>query len=125
MFLRTRFAPAALAVFVTLSVTPAQAQEPIRFARTPDISPDGRLVVASTRAVNYPATSGLYTVPATGGGVRPLGIPDAKDRSVSPQGDKIAYVRGQGAWYRKGYRGSSSDDIWLCDRDGTHHRRLT
>ena len=32
---------------------------------------------------------------------------------------RIAYVRGPGAWYRKGYRGSSNDDIWICDADGT------
>src|SRR5205823_5751291 len=40
-------------------------------------------------------------------------------------GDRIAYVRGQGLWYRKGYRGSSNDDVWVCNRDGTNHRRLT
>src|SRR5204862_6344691 len=63
--------------------------------------------------------------PAAGGAVRPLGIGDAKDAAVAPQGDRVAYVRGQGTWYRKGYRGSSSDDVWLCNRDGTGHRRLT
>ena len=33
--------------------------------------------------------------------------------------------RGPGAWYRKGYRGSSNDDIWICNADGTNHRQLT
>src|SRR5436190_2577821 len=205
-----RLLTAALAALFAVSVAPARAQEPIRFARTPDISPDGRLVafsyfgdvwvvesiggiarpvtlheahdiypvfspdgrqiafasnrhgsydvfvvptaggkprrltsdsatdlpvgwtpdgkevlIVSNRAVNYPPTTDLYKVPAAGGAVRPLGIHDAKDGSLSPQGDKIAYVRGQGTWYRKGYRGSSNDDIWLCNRDGTNHRRLT
>ncbi|HEY1380219.1 MAG TPA: MdsD protein, partial [Gemmataceae bacterium] len=199
---------AAFAVLVLTAAAPAQ--EPIRFARTPDISPDGRLVAfsylgdiwvvesiggvarpvtlheahdispvfspdgrqlafasnrhgsydvfvvpvaggrpkrltsdsatdlpvgwspdgaevlfMSTRAVTYPQTSALYTVPAAGGAVRPVGVADAKDGAISPHGDRIAYVRGQGTWYRKGYRGSSNDDLWLCNRDGTNHRRLT
>jgi tricorn protease len=89
-------------------------------------TPDGKdILFASTRAVNYPQTSALYSVPATGGAVRPVGIADAKDGSISQQNDLIAYVRGQGAWYRKGYRGSSNDDVWLCNRDGAYHRRLT
>src|SRR5262249_27791710 len=37
----------------------------------------------------------------------------------------IAYVRGPGAWYRKGYRGSSNNDIWICDTDGRNNRCLT
>ncbi len=203
-----RTVTAAVALLVLAAVAPAQ--EPIRFARTPDISPDGRLVAfsylgdiwvvesiggvarpvtlheahdympvfspdgrqiafasnrhgsydvfvipvaggkptrltsdsaadipvgwspdgkdvlfVSTRAVTYPPTTALYTVPAAGGSVRPVGISDAKDGAISPQGDHIAYVRGQGTWYRKGYRGSSNDDIWVCDRDGSNNRRLT
>ena len=46
-------------------------------------------------------------------------------RLSRPKGDRIAYVRGPGTWYRKGYRGSSNDDIWICDADGAqqspHH----
>jgi tricorn protease len=89
-------------------------------------SPDGKDVLfVSNRAITYPQTSALYTVPAGGGIVRAVGIPDAKEGVISPQGDRIAYVRGQGTWYRKGYRGSSNDDIWLCGREGSNHRRLT
>jgi tricorn protease len=89
-------------------------------------SPDGKDVLfVSSRAVTYPQTTALYTVSAAGGGVRAVGVPDAKDGVISPQGDRIAYVRGQGTWYRKGYRGSSNDDIWLCSRDGSDHHRLT
>jgi tricorn protease len=201
---------ALVAALVAARPAPAQAQEPIRFVRTPDVSPDGRLVafsylgdiwvvesiggvarpvtlheahdiypvfspdgrqlafasnrygsydvftvpvaggrpkrltsdsatdipvgwspdgkevlMVSGRAVAYPSTTALYTVPAAGGAVRSLGIADAKDGSFSPQGDRVAYVRGQGTWYRKGYRGSSNDDLWLANRDGTGHRRLT
>ena len=42
---------------------------------------------------------------------------EGKDGRYSPKGDQIAYVRGPGSWYRKGYRGSSSDDIWLCNSE--------
>src|SRR5262249_5847430 len=41
------------------------------------------------------------------------------------QGDRIAYVRGPGMGYRKGYRGSSNDDGWICNADGSNNRRLT
>ena len=37
----------------------------------------------------------------------------------------IAYVRGPGSWYRKGYKGSSNDDIWISSADGSHNRRIT
>ena len=39
--------------------------------------------------------------------------------------DQIAYIRGPGTWYRKGYRGSSNDDIWISNADGSNNRRLT
>src|SRR5438309_5068487 len=54
-------------------------------------TPDGKeVLVVSDRATTYPRTSALYTVPAAGGAVRPIGFTDAKDGTVSPQGDRIA-----------------------------------
>src|SRR4051794_1839115 len=48
-------------------------------------SPDGTEVLfVSTRAVTYPAVSALYTVPAAGGGVRAVGVTDAKDGAIAP-----------------------------------------
>jgi tricorn protease len=203
--------PSAVAlVAVALAVGSASAQEPIRFARTPDISPDGKTVAfsylgdiytvptiggparavtthpahdlypifspdgqslafssnrhgsydvfvvsvhggrprrltfdsandivcgwtpdgknilfASNRATEYPPSTDLYLVPVEGGRVKRLGTGEGKDGSFSPRGDLLAYVRGPGMWYRKGYRGSSNDDIWIASADGSANRRVT
>ncbi len=86
---------------------------------------DGKEVLfASNRTATYPATIALYAVPAVGGAVRQV-VSDAKDGRLAPDGSKLVFVRGQGAWNRKGYRGSSNDDLWLADRDGANARRLT
>ena len=50
---------------------------------------------------------------------------EGREGVYSPKGDQIAYVRGPGAWYRRGYRGSSNDDIWICNADGSNNRQLT
>jgi tricorn protease len=89
-------------------------------------TPDGKHVLfASTRSTSFPQNWELYTVPAEGGKVRRVAAGEAKDGSFSPKGDKLAYVRGPGSWYRKGYRGSSNDDVWVCNADGSNSQRLT
>ncbi|HJT76219.1 MAG TPA: S41 family peptidase, partial [Gemmataceae bacterium] len=89
-------------------------------------SPDGKNVLfASSRATDFPPNYQLYTVPVEGGRVRRITADQGKEGVFSPRGDQIAYVRGQGLWYRKGYRGSCNDDIWLCNADGTHNRPVT
>jgi tricorn protease len=89
-------------------------------------TPDGKNVLfASTRDTAFPQASQLYLVPAEGGRTRRVTAAEGKEGVFSPAGDRLAYVRGPGLWYRKGYRGSSNDDIWLCNPDGTNNRRLT
>ncbi|MBV9122368.1 MAG: PD40 domain-containing protein [Planctomycetes bacterium] len=89
-------------------------------------SPDGKQILfASTRSTAFPASFELYRIPTEGGRVRQVSISEGKEGVFSPKGDKIAYVRGPGTWYRKGYRGSSNDDIWICNADGTHNQQLT
>ena len=199
-----------LAAVVALAATAAPAQEPIRFARTPDISPDGKqvafsylgdiwtvaaiggvarpvtmheahdinpafspdgrflafssnrhgsydvfvvpavggkpkrltfdsghdmvsgwtpdgtgVVFSSTRSTAFPANQECYVVPAAGGAERRLPLFEGKEAHVSPKGDAVAFVRGPGLWYRRGYRGSSNDDIWLATPDGKAQRPLT
>jgi tricorn protease len=207
---RTPRIPLAALLLGVLTAAPVSAQEPIRFARTPDISPDGRLVAfsylgdiwvvetiggtaravtshpahdlypvfspdgrsiafssnrhgsydvyvvsahggkpkrlttdsasdlvcgwspdgkqvlfASTRTTAFPQGFELYSVPAEGGMTRKVSAAEGKDGVFSPAGDRLAYVRGPGTWYRKGYRGSSNDDVWISNADGTNNRRFT
>jgi tricorn protease len=89
-------------------------------------TPDGKhILFASGRNMVYPPTLELYTVPVEGGRVQRVTRAEGKEGQFSPRGDTLAYVRGPGSWYRKHYRGSSNDEIWLANADGTNNRRLT
>jgi tricorn protease len=89
-------------------------------------SPDSQHVLfASARATDFPRRIELYTVPAQGGQARQMSVYEGREGVYSPRGDMVAYVRGPGTWYRKGYHGSSNDDIWVCNADGTNNRQLT
>jgi tricorn protease len=89
-------------------------------------SPDGRQILfSSARNTAFPSTLELYTVAVGGGMARRITADEGKEGVYSPHGDRIAYVRGPGTWYRKGYRGSSNDDIWICKADGTNNLRVT
>lgn len=113
-------------------VVPAFGGRPKRltFDSAQDIAvgwtPDGKSVVfSSTRSAAFPGGPQLYTIPADGGQEQKLPFVDAKDGAFSPAGNAVAFVRGPGTWYRKNYRGSSNDDIWLAAPDGSGVRRLT
>jgi tricorn protease len=89
-------------------------------------SPDGKKVLfMSGRNIAYPPNLELYTVPVEGGRQQRVSVDGGRDGVFSPKGDQIAFVRGPGTWYRKGYRGSANDDIWISNADGTNNRRLT
>jgi tricorn protease len=89
-------------------------------------SPDGKSILfSSSRSTNFPPSVELYTVPVEGGKVQRVSAAEGREGVFSPKGDRIAYTRGPGTWYRKGYRGSANDDIWICNADGTNNRQLT
>lgn len=89
-------------------------------------TPDGQYVVfSSTRHIEYPPRQEVYKVRATGGQAVRLSVFEGREAAFSPKGDFLAYTRGPGAWYRKGYRGSSNDDIWIANADGSNNRQLT
>ncbi len=113
-------------------VVPTQGGKPRRLtfdSAADDVngwSPDGKSVLfTSTRSTAFPRTQELYTVPVEGGRQQRVSVNEGRDGVFSPKGDQIAYVRGPGTWYRKGYRGSSNDDVWVSNADGSHNRRLT
>src|SRR5438270_358113 len=68
-------------------------------------------------------TALALVTPARAQAPPPIRFPPTPD--FSPDGTRIAYVRGPGSWYRKGYRGSANDEVWLCAADGSGNVRLT
>jgi tricorn protease len=89
-------------------------------------TPDGKNVLFSAqRGADFPRRFEMYCVPATGGRVKQISSFEGREGVVAPAGDLMAYVRGPGTWYRKGYRGSSNDDIWVCKLDGSANQQFT
>ena len=89
-------------------------------------TPDGKSVVfTSTRGTDFPNQQDAYTVPIDGGAEKRLNLFEAKEAHFAPTGDKLAFVRGPGTWYRRGYKGSSNDDIYLATIDGGATKQLT
>ena len=104
-------------------VVPVQGGKPTRltFDSADDYvtgwSPDGQYILfTSNRGTDFPSRAEVYKVPVKGGRAVAITQHEGRDGVFSPKGDQIAYVRGPGTWYRKGYRGSSNDDIWICQR---------
>ena len=60
-----------------------------------------------------------YTIGLTGGNPRPVLEFIVSDISISKDG-MIAFTRGYYSWWRKGYRGSASSDIWISDADSVY-----
>ena len=113
-------------------VVPAQGGRPKRLTTdsADDMvvgwTPDGKNVLfTSNRKTTFPVSLGLYSVPVGGGQTRFVPTGEGKQICYSPDGRYIAYVRGPGQWSRKGYRGSSNDDIWICNADGSRNLALT
>ena len=89
---------------------PAFAQEPIRFARTPDISPDGKQI-----AFSY--LGDIWTVEAIGGVARPVTMHEAHDYTpvFSPDGRQIAFSSNRHGSY----------DVFVVPTQGGKPKRLT
>ena len=104
----TRLLP-ALALLVVLAEA-APGQEPIRMARTPDISPDGKLV-----AFSY--LGDIWVVEAIGGTARPVTSHPAHDIDpvFSPDGRCIAFSSNRHGSY----------DVFVVPVQGGKPRRLT
>jgi tricorn protease len=113
-------------------VVPTAGGKPKRltFDSSPDLvtgwTPDGKGVVfSSPRGTAFPSNAECFVVPVEGGAERKLNLFEAKEAQFAPGGNLIAFVRGPGDRYRRGYRGSSSDDIWISRADGSEPKRVT
>src|SRR5256885_3284491 len=106
-----RFAPLSLAALTLgLFARPSSAQDPIRFARTPDISPDGKTI-----AFSY--LGDIYTVETIGGTARAITSHPAHDINpvFSPDGSKIAFSSNRHGSY----------DVFVSSARGGKPTRLT
>src|SRR5437763_4239958 len=97
-------------------VVDARGGKPKRltFDSAPDMvtgwTPDGKNVVfTSTRSPGYPPTPEVFLVPVEGGAEKRLNLFEGKEAYFAPAGDRLAFVRGPGDRYRRGYRGSAND----------------
>src|ERR1700735_4350528 len=105
------FRPLATASFLSLIVVGSlSAQEPIRCARTPDISPDGKMV-----AFSY--LGDIWTVETIGGVARPVTMHEGHDVNpcFSPDGRWIAFSSNRHGSY----------DVFAMAAHGGKPRRLT
>src|SRR5690349_11961084 len=106
-----RFASLCLAALtVSFLAPPVRAQEPIRLARTPDISPDGKLI-----AFSY--LGDIWVVETIGGTARAVTSHPAHDISpvFSPDGRSIAFSSNRHGGY----------DIYVVPVQGGKPHRLT
>lgn len=60
-----------------------------------------------------------YRIGLSGGNPEPVLEFVVSDISISKEG-LVALTRGYYSWWRKGYRGSNSGDIWICDGDSSY-----
>src|SRR5438034_3383357 len=99
-----------VAVLTACWTVAAPAQEPIRFARTPDISPDGKLV-----AFSY--LGDIWVVETIGGVARPVTMHQAHDIDpvFSPDGRHIAFSSNRHGSY----------DVFVVPTQGGKPKRLT
>src|SRR6516225_4917736 len=97
-------------VVTCLFAAVSAAQEPIRFARMPDISPDGKQV-----AFSY--LGDIWIVETIGGVARPVTMHEAHDVSpaFSPDGRWIAFTSNRHGSY----------DVFVVPVEGGKPRRLT
>src|SRR5690242_13852055 len=105
------FRSACLALCTALLLAAAApAQEPIRSARLPDISPGGKLVACSY-------LGDIWVVETTGGVARPVTMHEAHDTApaFSPDGKWIAFSSNRHGSY----------DVFVVPTVGGHPRRLT
>lgn len=112
-------------------IVPATGGEPrqLTFATAPETvlnwTPDGTGIIVATNQAVSPWRSPLYIVPINGGVPTPLPIDGGVQGMLNKDGTVLAFNRMGGSYWRKGYRGNRSDDIWVQDQRTKVITRLT
>ena len=90
-------------------------------------TPDSRAVLFESRRESEPygADFSAYVVPLDGGTPYRLHKASGSPFALSPDGRRVAFVRRDSAWWRKGYKGSAQGDLWLLERATNRYVRLT
>jgi tricorn protease len=90
-------------------------------------TPDSRAVLFESRREGEPygADFGAYVAPLDGGTPYRLHKASGSPFALSPDGKRLAFVRRDSAWWRKGYKGSAQGDLWLLERATNRYVRLT
>jgi tricorn protease len=102
-------------------VVPATGGEPrqLTFNSTNDTvlywTPDGKRIIFGTQRGASPWRSPLHTVAVDGGLPVPMDMDTAQTGMLRQDGAMVAFTRVGGAYWRKGYRGNRSDEIWVQD----------
>jgi tricorn protease len=100
----------SLAISLLLAAGPAAAQEAVRGARHPALSPDGRMMAFSWRG-------DLWVVPATGGRARRL--------TVHPGDDRLPQWSPDGRWLAFSGKRDGNYDVFTISVEGGGTRQLT
>jgi tricorn protease len=112
-------------------VIPATGGEPkqLTFSTVPDTvlnwTPDGTGILVTTSRAVSPWRSPIHIVPVNGGLPVPLPIDGGVQGMIKQDGSMLAFNRMGGSYWRKGYRGNRSDDVWIQDLKTQRITRLT
>ena len=88
-------------------------------------SPDGTFVVFATSRGTSPWRTPLYKVPLAGGLPIAMDMDAGTTGMIKQDGSMVAFTRVGGAYWRKGYRGNRSDEIWVQDVKSRKITQLT
>jgi tricorn protease len=88
-------------------------------------TPDGQRVIFATSRGERAWGSPLYTVPAAGGLPLPLPMDQAALGMISQDGKRIAFNRIAPRYWRKGYKGNASAELYVMDAAGGDIVQLT
>lgn len=113
-------------------VVPVTGGEPrqLTFNTTGDVvqywTPDGKGIVFNTQGRSTsPWRSPLHIVSVDGGLPRAMEMDTANTGMVKQDGSVVAFTRKGGAYWRKGYKGNRTDDIWIQNVSTKQMTRLT